>query len=115
MMEEDPKKCLMVCQALELFYNIFASLSKTQLENKVVNRYWENSMYLVLSFKALPFSWNICSRQSHFQADLVKENGSIKGGQCGEEVKVSTPNSNISDFIYNYYITLLEFLMHLWR
>jgi len=42
MMEEDPKRRLTARQALQQFYDIFASLSKTQLESKVVNRYWEN-------------------------------------------------------------------------
>ena len=98
-MEEDPKRRLTARQALERFYDIFASLSKTQLESKVVNRYWENGMYLVLLFQSLCL--NICSRQSHFQADLVKENGSIKGGQC---VKVGTPKSNPSDILMILFI-----------
>jgi len=42
MMEEDPMKRLTAHQALEQFYDIFASLSKAQLESKVVNKCWEN-------------------------------------------------------------------------
>jgi len=44
MMEEDPKKRLTAVQALEQFYDIFASLSTAQLESKVVNRYWQNGV-----------------------------------------------------------------------
>lgn len=48
MMEQDPIKRLTARQALEQFYDIFAGLSKTQLESKVVNRHWENGVQLLL-------------------------------------------------------------------